>query len=421
MYTRRIFLRDAALAMVGVGSSPAWLARTVSAADPPSGRKKILVAIFQRGAADGLNIVVPFGDKNYYTLRPSIAVPPPGSLRAGGSTEDSAIDLDGFFGLNPTLAPLKPLYADGHLAIVHAVGSPDPTRSHFDAQDYMESGTPGRKATPGGWMNRALPAETGKVSPVRAVSLGANLPRTLRGQNPAVAINDLPGFQVRDAGAASAFESMYDSATDTLLQGAGRQTFEAVRLLGAIQKQPYSPANGASYPRGRFGQSLQQIARLIKADVGVEVAFVDIGGWDHHVNEVGPRASVGQLPNRLRELGESLAAFWQDMGDGVADVALVTMSEFGRTARENGNRGTDHGHANVMFVMGGDVRGGKVYGDWPGLEREQLYEGRDLNLTTDFRDVLGELVSRHLGNPNIKAVFPGYATDPRKFRGLIQA
>ena len=421
MYTRRVFLRDAALAMVGVGSAPAWLARTVSAAEPPSGRRKILVAIFQRGAADGLNIAVPFGEKSYYTLRPTISVPPPGSLRPGSSPEDSAIDLDGFFGLNPALAPLKPLYTDGHLAIVHAVGSPDPTRSHFDAQDYMESGTPGRKATPGGWMNRALPAETGKVSPVRAVSLGADLPRTLRGQNPAVAINDLAGFQVRDAAVAAAFESMYDSATDTLLHGAGRQTFEAVRLLGAIQKQAYSPANGASYPRGRFGQSLQQIARLIKADVGVEVAFVDIGGWDHHVNEVGPRPSVGQLPNRLRELGESLAAFWQDMGDRMADVALVTMSEFGRTARENGNRGTDHGHANVMFVMGGDVRGGKVYGDWPGLENEQLYEGRDLNLTTDFRDVLGELVSRHLGNPNIKAVFPGYATDPRKFRGLIQA
>jgi uncharacterized protein (DUF1501 family) len=414
MYTRRVFLKNAAFAMVGVGSAPAWLARTVFAETYSGRRKKVLVAIFQRGAADGVNIVVPFGEKSYYSLRPTIAVP-----RPGVSEEDSAIDLDGFFGLNPALKPLVPLYRGAHLAIVHAVGSPDPTRSHFDAQDYMESGTPGRKATPGGWMNRALAPERGTVSPVRAVAVGPTLPRALRGETPALAINDLPGFQIRDPGAAVPFETMYQTTGDTLLRGAGRETFEAIRLLSSIEKRPYSPENGASYPGGRFGQSLQQIARLIKADVGVEVAFVDIGGWDHHVNEVGARASAGQLPNLLREFGRSLAAFWQDLGDRMADVALVTMSEFGRTARENGNRGTDHGHANVMFVMGGDVRGGKVYGEWPGMEKEQLYEGRDLNLTTDFRDVLGELVSRHLGNPNLNAVFPGYAADARKFRGLI--
>jgi len=421
MDTRRIFVRDAAMAIVGVGLAPSWLGRALRAAEQTSGRKKVLVAVFQRGAADGLNIVVPFGDKNYYALRPSISVHPPGRVKPGESSEDCAIDLDGFFGLNPALAPLAPLYTGGHLAVVHAVGSPDPTRSHFDAQDYMESGTPGRKGTEGGWMNRALPAEAGRISPVRAISLGTNLPRMLRGQNPAVAIQDLRGFQVSDAGAASVFETMYDGASDTVLQGAGRETFKAVRLLDSIQKQPYSPANAATYPGGRFGQSLQQIARLIKADVGVEVAFLDIGGWDHHVNEVGPRPSVGQLPNLLRGFGQSLAAFWQDMGERMEDVALVTMSEFGRTARENGNRGTDHGHANVMFVMGGDVRGGKVYGDWPGLAPEQLFQGRDLNLTTDFRDVLGELVSRHMGNPSLQAIFPGYAADPRRFRGLIRA
>jgi uncharacterized protein (DUF1501 family) len=195
-----------------------------------------------------------------------------------------------------------------------------------------------------------------------------------------------------------------------------KSPLEVVAMLQAIQRQPYTPAARADYPRGRFGQSLQQIAQLIKSDVGVEMAFADIGGWDHHVNELGPRPSVGVLANLLREYGQALSAFWKDMGDRMNDVVVVTMSEFGRTARENGNRGTDHGHANSMFVMGGAVKGGKVYGKWPGLEKEQLYEGRDLALTTDFRDVLGELVSRHLGNPSLKTVFPGY--DP-KVLGLV--
>ncbi len=209
---------------------------------------------------------------------------------------------------------------------------------------------------------------------------------------------------------------MYESSKDTVLQSAGRETFEAMSLLQSIQKQPYAPANGARLSVGPFGNSLKQIAQLIKADVGVEMAFADIGNWDHHVNEVAQRSTEGQLANRLSEFGQSLAAFWLDMGDRMQDVVVVTMSEFGRTARENGNRGTDHGHANSMLVMGGDVKGGKVYGKWPGLEREQLYEGRDLALTTDFRDVLGELVSRHMGNPTVKGVFPGY--DP-KFLGLV--
>ena len=416
MVTRRVFLRNSALAMVGVGAAPRWLARTVYAGYSASRPKKILVAIFQRGAADGLNVVVPFGEKRYYELRPTIAVPNPGR-----PAEDSAIDLDGFFGLHPALAPLKPIYDAKSMAIIHAAGSPDPTRSHFDAQDYMESGTPGLKATRGGWMNRALPPGRGPASPVRALALGPSLPRTLRGSNAAVAVNDLPGFQVRDAGASEAFEAMYTKSADSVLQTTGKETFEAIRLLNSIQKQRYEPAGGAKYPTGRLGQSLLQIARLIKADVGLEVAFADIGGWDHHVNEVGQRVSQGQLPNLLREFGQSVAAFWQDMGDRMADVAVVTMSEFGRTAHENGNRGTDHGHANAMFVLGGGVLGGKVYGQWPGLEREQLYEGRDLALTTDFRDVLGELVVNHLGNRNLQAVFPNYSNDPKKFPGVLAA
>jgi uncharacterized protein (DUF1501 family) len=416
MTSRRAFLKGSAVAIFGVGSMPAWLSRSVYAADGSGQRKKILVAIFQRGAVDGLNVVIPFGEQRYYELRPSLAIPRP------DGTPNSAVDLDGFFGLHPALAPLKPMFDAQHLAIVDAVGSPDPTRSHFDAQDCMESGTPGLKATVDGWMNRALssmngPKAQGAVSPVRAVSLGSSLPRTLRGRNDAVAMNNLNDFQIRDAQGAATFESMYESSLDTVLHGTGRETFSAVKIMQSIQKQTYTPANSAKYPGGRFGQSLQQIAHLIKAGVGLEVAFADIGGWDTHVNEVGAQPAAGQLANNLADFGQSLAAFYQDLGDRMEDVAVVTMSEFGRTARENGNRGTDHGHANVMFAMGGGIRGGKVYGEWPGLADEQLYEARDLALTTDFRDVLGELVAKHLGNTNLKTVFPGYENP--KFRSLL--
>ena len=411
MSTRRLFLRNSALAMVGMGTAPMWLKRALYAADAPSPRKKILVAIFQRGAADGLNIVVPHGEKAYYAMRPTIAVP-----RPAAGNPDAAIDLDGHFGLHPSLAPLKPLFEQGHLAIVDAAGSPDPTRSHFDAQDYMESGTPGLKATDSGWMNRALPEAHGKISPVRAVALGAVLPRAMRGKEPALALQNIGSFRVNNTPAAKEFEQMYESAKDPSLAATGRETFEAMAMLQAIQRQPYAPADGVEYPRSRFGQSLQQVAQLIKADVGVEMAFADVGGWDHHVNEVGPSASQGQLANLLRDYGQALSAFWRDLGDRMNDIVLVTMSEFGRTAHENGNRGTDHGHANCMFVMGGPLKGGKVYGEWPGLEREQLYENRDLAVTTDFRDVLGELVARHTGNATLNGVFPGYRP---KFLGLV--
>jgi uncharacterized protein (DUF1501 family) len=411
MPSRRVFLKGSALAMFGVGSMPAWLSRSLYAADSAESRKKILVAIFQRGAVDGLNMVVPFGEPRYYALRPSIAIPKP------DGTANSAVDLDGSFGLHPALAPLKPIFDAQHLAIVDAVGSPDPTRSHFDAQDYMESGTPGYKGATDGWLNRALPKESGPASPLRAVSLGDSLARTLRGHNDAVAVRSLNDFQVHDARGAATFESMYENSLDTMLHGTGKETFNAVKIMQSIQKQKYVPANDAKYPNGGFGQSLQQIAQLIKANVGVEVAFADIGGWDTHVNETGGQPTNGQLANNLAQFGQALAAFYQDLGDRMEDVTLVTMSEFGRTVKENGDRGTDHGHANVMFVLGGDVRGGKIYGDWPGLQEEQLYDGRDLALTTDFRDVLSELVARHLGNPNLKSVFPGYESP--KFRGLL--
>ena len=412
MFSRRAFLKNSAVAMFGVGAAPLWLSRAVYAKDAPGQRKKILIAIFQRGAVDGLNVVVPHGEPAYYAARPTIAIPRP------DGTERGVVDLDGHFGLHPSLRALKPLWDQRELAIVEAVGSPDPTRSHFDAQDYMESGTPGLKATYDGWLNRALLPEQ-QPCPLRAVSLSPDLPRTLRGKNEALSINNINDFQVKDPRVAGTFENMYGTTPDQILNGTGKETFDAVKIMQSIQKTPYTPAGGAKYPNGRLGQSLQQIARIIKADVGLEVAFTDVGGWDTHVNEVGAQAHVGQLANLLRDFGDALAAFSQDMGDRMADITVVTMSEFGRTVKENGNRGTDHGHANVMFVLGGNVRGGRVYGDWPGLERELLYEGRDLNVTTDFRAVLSELVSKQMGNRQLETVFPGFR--PTRVPGILSA
>jgi uncharacterized protein (DUF1501 family) len=399
MFTRRLFLRASAVAMAGVGIAPSWLIR---AAAEGRNKRKILVAIFQRGAADGLNVVVPYFEKLYYDLRPTIAVPAPGA-------DNGAIDLDGRFGLHPSLQPLKPFWDSGQLAIVEATGSPDPTRSHFDAQDFMESGTPG-KMREDGWLNRALPPGVGAPSPLRAIAIGAQLPRTLRGMRAAVAVNGLEQFQVRHQKTGGIIENMYATTADAALKASGKETFEAVRMIESISRAPYTPANGAQY-QGDFGRSLQQVARLIKADVGVEAAFADIGGWDHHSNE------ALQLANLLRQFGTSLAAFVRDMGDRMEDIVLVTMSEFGRTVKEDGNNGTDHGHGNVMTVLGGPVRGSKIYGRWPGLEPEQLYEQRDLAVTTDFRDVLGELVRDHLGQ-QIDHVFPGYR--PGEPLGLLK-
>lgn len=402
MPSRRVFLKNSALAMFGMGVAPGWLARAMYTNGGSGSRKKILIAIFQRGAVDGLNVVIPHAERSYYALRPSLAIPRP------DRTERSAIDLDGRFGLHPAMRSLKPLWDHGQLAIVEAVGSPDPTRSHFDAQDYMESGTPGRKATDDGWLNRALSTEQ-RPPVLRAVSMSPDLPRTLSGQNPAVAVANIADFEIKNGVAGSAFESMYGAASDAVLNGTARETFEAVKIMRSIQKTPYVPANGAHYPPRRLGQSLEQVARLIKADVGMEVAFADVGGWDTHVNEVGPEAHTGQLANLLREFSDALGAFSQDMGDRMEDITVVTMSEFGRTAKENGNRGTDHGHANVMLVLGGQVRGGKIYGEWPGLEHDHLHEGRDLSVTTDFRTVLSELVAKQLGNRSIGGVFPGFS------------
>src|SRR5271154_6592136 len=417
-FSRRYFLKQGGVAMVGMSMMPAFLQRAVAATPMPN--QKQLVVLFQRGAADGLNIVVPFAEPNYYRLRPTIAIPQP--KRGDANT---VVDLDGYFGLHPSLSPLEPLFHKNQLAVIHAAGSPDPTRSHFDAQDFMESGTPGVKATEDGWLNRALEvAPEENASPFRAVAMGANLPRMLHGSASAIALPDLKQFKVmpQTAGMGAAveggFEAMYAQTVDHALHGTGTETFEAIDMLRKVDPGKYAPENGAQYPTSRLGQNLQQIGQLLKANIGVEVLFVDCGGWDNHVNEGGVQ---GQLSNLLKDLGQGLGAFHQDMGDRMQDVVVVSMSEFGRTAKENGNRGTDHGHANCMFVMGGDVKGGRVYGSWPGLAEHQLNEGRDLALTTDFRSVLGEILTKHVGVPDLAPVFPGFENNPRKFTGVIRA
>ena len=420
---RRVFVKSGALALVTMGLSPRFLRRTAFGVELPGAAKgKTLICLFQRGAADALNVVVPHGESAYYSLRPRIAIPRP-TARLGDA--QAAIDLDGFFGLHPSLQPLKPLWDRGLLAPIHAVGSPSTTRSHFDAQDYMESGTPDVKSTPDGWLNRYLAtkgtceecAAHGSVrpSPFQAVAMTDQTPRILEGSAPAVAMTSLDAFTVRAGGtSAEQIEALYRTGSSDVVHASGSEMFEAVKMLRAANPQRYQPENDANYPRSQFGQRLREIAQLIKANVGMEIAFADVGGWDTHVNQGG---ATGQLANRLGDFAQSIAALVMDLGDRMDNVVILTMSEFGRMARENGNGGTDHGHAGAMFAIGGSIKGGKVHGKWPGLAPEQLYEGRDLALTTDFRAVFSEIAAKHLGANKLDAVFPAYS--PKEAVGLL--
>ena len=407
---RRVFVRSGALALVTMGLSPHFLRRAAFGLERAAAKGKTLICLFQRGAADALNVVVPHGDAAYYALRPNIAIPRPRALST--RRDGSAIDLDGFFGLHPALAPFEPLYRRGMLAPVHAVGSPSSTRSHFDAQDYMETGTPDVKGTTDGWLNRYLATKgtceaCASPSPFRAVSLTPQTPRILDGPEPIVAMSGLDEFTVRAAGGTTVdrLEALYRTGSADLVHSSGRESFDAVKMLRAANPQRYAPEHGAQYPRSQFGQRLLQIAQLVKANVGVEVAFADVGGWDTHVNQ---GAASGQLAARLTDFGAAVAALVTDLGDRMDDVVILTMSEFGRMARENGTGGTDHGHAGALFVIGGSVRGGKVHGRWPGLQPEQLHEGRDLALTTDFRSVFSEVTRKHLGAAQAGRLFPGF-------------
>ncbi len=407
MLTRRFFLRGSAIVMAGSGAAPAWLAR---AASTENRKRKILVVIFQRGAADGLNIVIPFGEKRYRDLRPNLGIAPPSGRpdNGAGPLSGGAIDLDGRFGLNPAMRQLKPLWDKGQLAIVEATGSPDSSRSHFDAQDYMESGTTS-KTLGDGWLNRALPPES-DASLLRAVAMSKQLPLTLRGESNAIALGDAQQFNLGNQEATAILESMYAASKDARVGRTGKDAFAAMKLIESVNKAPLGPQ---AFQFGEIGTALQQLARLIKADAGVEAAFAEIGGWDHHGNE------NQQLSTLLNQFSGALAGFSQEMGDRMEDIVLVTMSEFGRTAAENGDAGTDHGHGSLMMVLGGPVKGGKVYGKWPGLEKEQLFEGRDLAVTTDYRTVLSELVRGHLGHQDVSRVFPGFT--PGDPLGLLRA
>jgi uncharacterized protein (DUF1501 family) len=438
--SRRVFVRHGALALVALGLPPEFVTRSLLADTRGSARRKTLVCIFMRGAVDGLNMVVPFGEQAYYTRRRSIAIPAP---RAGGG---GALDLDGFFALHPALAPVHPLFGSGDLAVVHAVGSPHPTRSHFDAQDFMETATPGVKSTRDGWLNRVLETSaceqcdgrtlanprahaadhaTGQVGmgaatvpALRGIAMGAALPRALRGAHPTLAIEDLARFGVAGGSAdlETAFERVYRTDAGDVVGSAADEAFDAIAVLRGIEPTRYRPAAGVEYPPGNFGRSLQQVAQLIKADVGVEIAFADIGGWDTHQAQGG---TDGQLSRRFAELARGIRALYDDLGDRTDDVVILTMSEFGRTVAENGSGGTDHGHANCMLALGAGIRGGRVLGDWPGLEPEQLYQRRDLALTTDFRDVFAELVAGHLGADRLDRIFPGHPNDAGRWRGLL--
>lgn len=411
---RRIFLKSGGLTLAGLGLSGALpgVLQSLAAAAPSGAKKRVLIVIFQRGAVDGLNMIVPHAESAYYAARRTIAIPRPGQ-------EGGALDLDGRFGLHPALASLLPFWREQRLSIVHAAGSPDNTRSHFDAQDYMESATPGLKSTRDGWMNRMLQAQAAP-SPFAGVAMTAQMPRSLAGRAPAVAMTDLARFAV-EAGRYTApieggFEALWKQQGEGDLGAAGKETFEAVEFLQRSGAAKRAPENGARYPNSPFAQSLRQLAQLLKADVGLQLGFAESGGWDTHVNQ---GAANGQLANNLRDFGESIAAFLTDLGPARDEVLLLTMSEFGRTVRENGSRGTDHGHGNAMLAFGNAVQGGRVRGAWPGLGDSALYDGRDLAVTTDFRDVLAEIAQRHLRLGETAKLFPGYAVDTTKYRGLL--
>jgi uncharacterized protein (DUF1501 family) len=405
--SRRDFLKAGGAAALGLGLGPTLLLRPALAAERTGRRRKVFVHLFQRGGCDGLSAVVPYAEREYYQLRRATALPPPGK-------QNGCVKLNGRFGLHPALADLAPDYEAGRLAIVHAVGSHDSTRSHFDAQDYMETGTPGRKGTADGWLNRYVTSTLGdEDSTFRAVALTPTLPRVMKGDARTLAIASFNQFTFGGRGRqrggtaalGDAFGRMYGTGEEDELHRSGTEAFQAVERLRRINPGKFAPRNGAQYPRGRLGQSMLQIAQLIKADVGLELAFTDCGGWDTHLNQGG---AFGSLANRLREVGQALHAFALDLGDRMEDVVVVTMTEFGRTAKENGTAGTDHGHGSLSFVLGGPVVGGRVHGKWPGLAQSQLWQRRDLAVTTDFRDVISDVLANHMGTKDLKKVFPGH-------------
>ncbi|HEX7183700.1 MAG TPA: DUF1501 domain-containing protein [Thermoanaerobaculia bacterium] len=401
-FSRRGFLRS-----VGLGglTLPAWFPRVAFSA-APSSERDVLVCLFLRGGADALNVVVPFGEDEYFARRPRLA------MREPGNGAYAVLDIDGFFGFHPFLAPLKELYDDGVLAVVHAAGSPDRTHSHFDAMDFMERGTPGSKSIPTGWIGRHLATlDTGNDSPFRAVGMGTILQASLRGPVPVTALRSISSFHLEGRPGQAAEIARFQARLSAMYAGDGwldsqaRQTFDTVAALATARPGSHQPANGAEYPDTECGMALMQVAQLIKADVGLEVACVDLGGWDSHS---GQGRIEGEMANAITELGRGLAAFHADLGDRMRRTTVVTMSEFGRRVKENSSVGTDHGHGGFMFLLGGKVNGGRIHGTWPGLSADQLLWPGDLAITTDYRTVLAEVLERRMGNARVGEVFPGF-------------
>ena len=393
------------------GAGVAWLAQSFGRRLPlmvfsqERLQTDVLVVVFQRGGMDGLSAVIPyFEGERYYDRRPTLGV------RASGEGR-TALDLDGKFALHPSLEPLKDIYNEGHLGIIHATGSPDPTRSHFDAMTFMEQGTPGDRMTATGWINRHLqtvPWEND--SPFRAVGMGTMVQTSLRGPVSALALQSISDFHLsgRDNQIPiiqRTLAQLYDVPNPQgLLEISARETLETVNFLQRLSDRDYSPAEGVNYPGSEYGNGLRQVAQLIKADVGLEVACVDIGGWDTHEEQGG---SDGRIAELFGHMAQGLNAFYTDLQEHMNRITVVTMSEFGRRLEENGSQGTDHGHGNCMFVMGGGVKKG-VHTRWPGLHEEALDRG-DLAITTDYRDVLSELLTKRLANNKIAEIFPGYS------------
>lgn len=402
--SRRDFLKLAG-SLAAAPAIPAWMPRMAFAPEGVEPPGDILVVVFQRGAMDGLNAVIPHADENYYQQRSNLSIPEPKS-----GDDNTVIDLDGFFGLHPSLRPLKDLWDEGALSIVHAVGSPDPTHSHFDAMDYMERGTPGEKSIPTGWIGRHLQTATWQnESPFRAIGMGGIVQAALRGPVPVTTLKSIADFHLqgdtsRLAELRQSLAALYEDSS--MLDQLSVETFSAVDMLSKVNVDNYAPAQSAEYPESEFGLAMVQVAQIAKAEIGLEVACVDIGGWDTHNAQGGV---AGQLPNLLSEFASGLSALYHDLGERAKRLTIVTMSEFGRRVQENGSGGTDHGHGNCMFVLGGGVNGGQVYGQWPGLEMDQLYGPGDLDITTDFRDVLSEVVEKRLKNPALDEIFPDYA------------
>ncbi len=412
MTSRRGFVKAGALALfgIGLGGIPSFVLDAAASIGPKGlfKRKKILVCIFQRGAMDGLMAVTPFTDQYLKEARPTLFM-----SAAKGGNKKPLIDLDGRFGLHPSMAAFEPLFRDKRLAVVHGIGSPNTTRSHFDAQDYMESGTPFRKGTESGWLNRAvgLLGHEG-ATPFQGVSLTSSLPRSFYGDNAAVAISNLQDFNIQMRGnpmgtnmAAKSFEDLYDQTSSNLLKETGKESFDAVKMLQKTDIKNYKPTNNAVYPNTALGNSLKQIAQLIKMDVGMEVAFAESGGWDTHVNQ---GTETGIFARNVNDLSESIVAFWTDMGTLQDDVTLMSMTEFGRTVHQNGTGGTDHGRASCNFILGNDVNGGLVHGTMNPLSKENLEDGRDLAVTTDFRSVFSEVADKHLKISNDNILFPDW-------------